>query len=272
MLVPYEMALLASSDPSAGSQNLSADGSSFEVQLQEAIEIPKDAEEITIEAQEAAVWFTTANIKTGVNDTLYVTQPNAVDGTLTDYVVTIEQGLYNRTQMYAAFQREIVNQGGKAQSFGFLSEESTQRIILAFNDVGTSIDFNPNNTPRFKLGFLAGIYGPFNVVPRTVIAQNVAQFASIQFWEIHTDLTNNGIRVNNTFTQAIAQVNIDKPPGSQVLYRPFNATKIPCPELRGSSRTNIRFWLTDQSNNLVDTNSEYWSVRVVVRYLVPLRK
>jgi mannose-6-phosphate isomerase class I len=64
MLVPYEMALLASSDPTAGSQNLSADGSSFEVQLQEAIEIPTDAESITIEAQEAAVWFTTANIKT----------------------------------------------------------------------------------------------------------------------------------------------------------------------------------------------------------------
>ena len=271
LLVPYEVALLASSDPAAGSQDLTPDGSSFSVQLQEAITIPKNALGCTIEAQEAAVWFTVANIKSGINDKFYVTQESsATPPVITAYVATVDQGLYNRPQLYEAIQRDIINQGGKAACFNFLADEATQRVVLSFLIAGTIIDFTPPDTMREILGFDAGTYTQAPPLPKTIIAQNVAQFATLQFFEIHTDLTNTGIRVNNAYTQTLMQVNIDKPPGSQIIAKPFNPTLIPTPELVGSSRTNIRFWLTDQRNQLVDTNSEYWSVRVVIRYMVPV--
>ena len=57
-------------------------------------------------------------------------------------------------------------------------------------------------------------------VPTTVLFQqlgaNEAAFNVIEFFQIHSDI-GQGIRINNTYTQTIARVNITTPPGSQIV-------------------------------------------------------
>ena len=65
---------------------------------------------------------------------------------------------------------------------------------------------------------------------------------------------------------------IDVAPGSQIVYKPFNPARINADDLIGASRTNIKVWLTDDLNNRVNTNTESYSLRVVIRYQVPVEK
>ena len=86
---------------------------------------------------------------------------------------------------------------------------------------------------------------------------------------MHSDLTNAGIRFNNNYNQTVAQVLIDVSPGSQITYKPFNPAVIASQELAGTIRNNIRVWLTDDKNRRVNTNNEYYSCRLVIKYLKP---
>ena len=80
------------------------------------------------------------------------------------------------------------------------------------------------------------------------------------------DIVSFGVRYNNTYSQVLNQVLIDKSPGSQLVHQPFRPPKIPSPELAGSIRSTIRWRLTDNLNRAVDTNNETWSARIVIRY------
>ena len=106
-------------------------------------------------------------------------------------------------------------------------------------------------------------------MPLNIIAPNVAGFNTVNYFLIHSDLTNKGIRFNNNYNQTIAQVLIDVSPGAQIISRPFNPARIPVGELVGAKRNNIRMWLTDDNDNRVFTNNEYWTARIVIRYLKP---
>jgi hypothetical protein len=100
----------------------------------------------------------------------------------------------------------------------------------------------------------------------TTLSDNVAALNQIDYFLIHSDLVSRGVRINNTYNQTIAQVLITATPGSQIVSTPFNPPHSQAPELIGAKRSRISFWLTDQSNNLVNTNNENWSARLVVRY------
>ena len=51
-----------SSDATQGAFNKLSDGSYFELQLQDGVKIPKDAQNINIEVQESNIWWTTPTI------------------------------------------------------------------------------------------------------------------------------------------------------------------------------------------------------------------
>ena len=127
----------------------------------------------------------------------------------------------------------------------------------------------PNDTFRTILGLNSAIYGPYATAPYELVAPNIAGFNTVNYFLIHSDLTSRGIRFNNTFTQVISQILIDVPPGSQIIYAPFNFPSISCPELIGASRKVMRFWLTNDKNERVNTNGENWSARVVIKYKRP---
>jgi hypothetical protein len=172
----------------------------------------------------------------------------------------------NISGLNTAILRELANQQAKAL-INLSPDDSTQKVILKINEANTSVDFTQGDTPRLILGFNSEVVGPFAAVPKSVLAPNVASFNTISYFEIHSDLVKSGIRTNDTYSQTLTQVLIDVPPGSQIVSRPFNPPKVDVSELIGVRRSNFRMWLTDDSNRLVNTNSEFWSCRIVLRYL-----
>ena len=264
--IKQEISMILDSGADAGAVNKSADGSYFEVQLQNPLLIPREAVNVQMAVEEAEIWWSVPNVITGQNDKFYVTHAG------NPYVVTIPQGLYDLTAIAQTILRELENLGLPTTPplFTFSPDEATQKVEIKFNYNTTSIDFSQADTPRLLLGFNSAVIGPVASAGETIVADNVAGFNTINYFLLHSDLANDGIRTNNTYTQTIAKVPIDVSPGSQIVYKPFNPARISEDNLIGSPRTNIKVWLTDDQNNRVNTNTENFSVRVVIRYQVPL--
>jgi hypothetical protein len=279
MLIPQERSILITSDPQQGAVNRSADGSAFEIQLDEAIQIPKEALNVQVSVEEATVWWTVPNIITGINDTFYIFGD---DDQLVPvpqlFVVQIPQGLYDLTGLNNALQSGLEAQGARTVDalnnalplVSLAPDDATQKVLLRFNYPNVTVDFSQPNTPRAILGFDSLLYGPFIGAPLNILAPFVAAFNQVNYFLIESDLVQSGIRFNNRRTQVVTQVLIDVAPGSQIVSKPFNPPRISAQELAGSKRTNIRFRLTDQNLRSVNTNQEYYTARMVIKYYIPM--
>ena len=198
-------------------------------------------------------------------------------GAIRNYVLTIDEGLYDLAGLNQALLRELENAGAQIKdsndnSLPLLTmspDDATQKVEIRFNYPTVSIDFSQPDTCREILGFNDLVYGPYATVPFNLVAPNVAQFNQVNYFLIHGDVTNKGIRFNNTYNQTLSQVLIDVAPGSQIVSKPFNPAKINAPELAGATRTNLRFWITDDKDRRINTNNEYWTARIVIHYLKP---
>ena len=270
--IEEEINMLVTSDPNQGAVSRSPDGSSFSIQLDEALAIPKEARNVSATVMQSTVWWVIPNLIEGVNDTFYITAPNTAD-VLTNYIFPITQGLYDLNALNTAVQRELQNLGAKISPnpvISFAPDDATQRVQMTFNYPNMSVDFTQPQTFREILGFDPLVYQNLLVSPLTILAPNVAAFNTVNYFLIHSDLTYRGIRFNNNWNQTIAQVLIDVPPGSQIVSSPFNPAKVNCQELAGTKRTRLRFWLTDDQDRPVNTNGEYWTARIAIRFLTPI--
>tara|TARA_R110001592_G_scaffold18464_3_gene76520 strand:- start:2139 stop:2975 length:837 start_codon:yes stop_codon:yes gene_type:complete len=268
VLVPNQISLIVNSNPADGAKNLSADGSTFQVSYEDGgLQIPADALNTTISVQTANIWFSTPNIFTGKNDKMYVTGDNT-SGVLTNFVLTIPRGLYDLPLLNNAIQLQLENQQAKTNPSPLISisaDEATAKVNLRFNYANVQVDFRPTDTFRDILGFNSGLLS-VATAPQTIPAQNVAKFNTINSYLIHSDLVNNGIRYNNIYNQTIGEVLIDVAPQEQINSQPFNPATSDASDLRGVKRNNVSFWLTDENNKLIDTNTEYWGARILIRY------
>tara|TARA_R110000803_G_scaffold5757_1_gene18995 strand:+ start:1972 stop:2808 length:837 start_codon:yes stop_codon:yes gene_type:complete len=268
VLVPNQISLIVNSNPADGAKNLSADGSTFQVSYEDGgLQIPADALNATISVQTANIWFSTPNIFTGINDKMYVTGDNT-SGALTNFVLTIPRGLYDLPLLNNAILLQLENQQAKTNPSPLISisaDEATAKVNLRFNYANVQVDFRPTDTFREILGFNSGLLS-VATAPQTIPAQNVAKFNTINSYLIHSDLVNNGIRYNNIYNQTIGEVLIDVAPQEQINSQPFNPATSDASDLRGVKRNNVSFWLTDENNKLIDTNTEYWGARILIRY------
>ena len=279
MLIPNEVSLLVTSDPSQGAINVTNDGSSFEVQLDDPIVIPADALNVNVSVEEATVWWVVPNIITGVNDTIYIFGDDDSGVPVPQlFTVVIPQGLYDLTGLNNSVQSGLEALGARTISGGvplplitLTPDDATQKVVIRFNYTNVTVDFSAARTDTFReiIGFDELIYGPFAAAPLNILAPNIAAFNTVNSFLIASDLVNTGIRFNNRYNQVIAQVLINVSPGSQIISTPFNPAKSNAQPLAGSNRSNLRFRLTDEKLRPVNTNGEYWSARVVIRYSTP---
>ena len=277
MIIPQEISLLVSSDPSQGATNVNQAGNAFEIQLDQSIEIPKEALNVNVSVEEATVWWVIPNVITGENDTFYIFGDLEAGGTQL-FTIVIEQGLYDLTGLNNSLQsgleqagaRTLDGAGNPLPLVSLSPDEATQKVLLRLNYTNVYVDFQPPNTLREILGFNALQYGPLAGAPENILAPNIAEFNQVNYFLIASDLVQKGIRFNNRYNQVIAQVLINVAPGSQIISTPFNPAKSDAQELAGSKRSVIRFRLTDDKLRPVNTNGEYWTARVVIRYLMPM--
>ncbi len=280
-LIQEEISLLVSSDPSQGAVNRTSDGSQFEVQLDQALQIPKNAVNCTVECEESTIWWTVSNIKTGINDTLYIfgdddTQPVPLPQL---YTVVLDSGLYDLTALNNTVQSKLEFLGARTLDalnnplplVSFSPDDATQKVVLRFNYPNVTVDFTQTNTPREILGFESLVYGAYPGAPVNILAPNVAQFNQINYFLITGDIVDHGIRFNNRYAQVMTQVLIDVAPGSQITASPRHPAKSDANNLIGAKRTNLRFRLTDDKLRPVDTNGEYFTTRIVIKYWIPVK-
>lgn len=195
-----------------------------------------------------------------------VTDPNIAPPTI--YNITVPQGLYDLTTLNTTIQRELAGVNAPSGLITLSGDNATQKIIIKLKP-NTQIDFSIPNSFREMLGFNALIFPAIQSNLTTYeIAQAVASFNRIEYFLIHSDIVDRGIRFNNTYNQTIGRVLIDVKPGSQITSTPFNPSKTDASALIGASRKRLAFWLTDHKNLPVNTIGETWSCRVVIRYTI----
>lgn len=260
----HEIPLIVTSSIEAGAINKSADGSQFEILLEDPISIPGNATSCTVEVQESSIWWVIPNVITGVNDSFRIN-----DGTNPVVTLIVPQGLYDLSGLAAAMENTVINAGLIAGTFTFLSDDATQKVVTRFNVTGASFDYTIAQTFRVILGYNSIVVGPSTFAGESFTAANVAAFNQIDFFLIHSDLVPRGIRTNNIYSQVIDQHLIRVPPGSQSIDQPRWPSKVPAWDLIGGLRKRIKFWLTDQNNVAVNTSGEDWTSRLVIKYTQP---
>ena len=261
-----EINLIVSSDPTQGAFNRTPDGAAFEIKLSDnGIQIPSSATQCFLSCEESTVWWTIPNIITGVNDRVFIQGP---PGT-TSYPITLAQGLYDLNALNSAIATKLENLGAPTSPEPIISlsaDSASQRVNIRFPFTTSRVDFSQPNTIRNIVGFSSSIIGPFGGAPTTVTGSATPAFNQVNYFLLHCDLTNLGLRFNSNYSQVVSQILIDKVPGSQIISRPFNPPRISVPELIGATKSSIRVWLTDDQNRFVNTNGEYYSARFKLEY------
>lgn len=277
MLIPEEMSLIVSSDPTQGAVNVSQDGSSFELLLDQPITIPKEALNVTVSVSEATVWWTVPNIIKDVNDKMFVFG-NLRGGGTKLFELVIEQGLYDLpglnnsivNSLETAGAQTLDSSGDPLPLITIASDDSTQKVLIRFNYTNVTVDFTQSNTFRKILGYDSKVVGPFGSVPINNIADNVAAFNTVNYFLLTSNLVEKGIRFNNRFAQIVSQILINVSPGSQIISSPRHPPEISAQFLAGQQKANLRFSLTDDQLRAVNTNGEYYSARIIIKYLLPM--
>jgi hypothetical protein len=211
--------------------------------------------------------------------------------------LAVPTGLYNIDQLIVSIKEQMVFAGltqQEADNFIQLDgDNSRQLVILTLNcpisgDINTApyaFEFGVNGTRGFDsvLGFVnwprPGSPGPSRLlvgnfpapggdIVYTFVADRIAAFNRVNYLLLHTDLVPRGIRYNGNFNQIVAQVLVDVGAGQQIVYAPFNPPICDASNLVGAQRTNAQFWLTDDTNEPVNTFGETWSMRLVFKYKI----
>jgi len=263
--IPRTTEFIFSSDPNQGAINVQQNGGYFEVAFNEPIELPPDASNVEVKVANATIWWTVPNIITGVNDIF-----SGVVNAIAIPPSAIPEGLYDLNGLQSAIRTIMINHGVTqayaTTNFQLIADNATQKVQIFLANADT-IHVGVANSVFQLAGWPVG---SLDVVgPGIFTAPNIANFNTINYFLIHTDLVQRGIRFNNNWNQTVAQVQIDVPPGSQINYAPYNPPSSGGQELAGQQKWRAKFWLTDQNNNIVNTFGEFWSVRIVVTFIQP---
>ena len=97
--------------------SLSSDGSTFAMNLQPPLVLPKDSEPL-IEVVEGTAWHVAENIKTGINDVFKASFAN-VSGNAVQ-TMTFPAGIYNLTSLNLRLSHFLIDLGNESQTLKFV--------------------------------------------------------------------------------------------------------------------------------------------------------
>ena len=205
---------------------------------------------------------------------MYFHLPTEANSTIyNDYVVNISTGLYDLSAFNNVLQIQLVNLGAKSTSsraVNITGDLSTQLMQIAFNYLSSSCTFGAQS-PYQILGVDSNkIFSNELIAPLTLSGQYPVKFNTIDYFLLHSDLPDTGLKFNGDYNQSISQILIDVKVGNQIRNKPFNPANLSCLKLIGSQRSRFKVWLTDNHNNPVNTNGEYFTARIVIRYEIPV--
>jgi hypothetical protein len=268
-LVKREIAVILDSDEKSGALQKSADGSTFTVQFEQPLFIPRNAINPTLDVEESAVWFSTPNIFDGStgetpNNTFRV---NDIANT---YDLTIPQGVYDIPAIKTAINDAYTDVSGITSEFLQILRlnEATGKTELAVGVGAGYIEFVSPNSIANLLGFLEDTQytqggGPTSIL---YVSPNIPQVNNVNFYLIQCDLVDRGIRFNNNYNQIIETILIDVAPGEQILTRPYHPPTCMIDHIAGNPVSNVRVALLTDSLIPANTGGENYYVRISLKW------
>ena len=266
-ILKKEFSFYVSSDPDTGAVNVSQDGATFRVNLNNPIQIPKNALSCELSVIQANVWNDSNNISAQFNNNIFNFTTNH-SGAPVNYNFVLPDGLYSLSGLNAYLSTQFTNLGLPSNLITISGDESTQKTILTFLVASDQVDFTVPNSVREVLGFDSRL-SP--LVPQPAgyndFSDNSAEFNRTNSYLIECDITQEGIPVNNFNQGIVASVPINVSPGSQITYEPRNPLVIDASDLIGNTRQVLNVRLLNQSLELATTNEIYSFVTRIVYYL-----
>ena len=266
MISERQFAQIFSSSAANGAINRSIDGTVFSVALDQAISFPPDAFNMTCSVISGSVWNSVNNISATLNNNKFY-YFNGANTTL--YTVTLPDGLYSVSSLNAEVNKNLVNQGLVSGVVSITGNQSTQRIVLSFNILGSYVNFTQPNSCRGVLGFNARLapLAPTTIIGQSADGDTTAKFNNIESFLLKTDLVYGDIPTNNVSDQTIAQIDITARTNEQIVYQPINPIRVDASNLKGQGRNYATFRLTDEKGFPAQTNED-WAFLLLFRYSI----
>ena len=219
------------------------------------------------------------------NDTFqFVILSGANAGT---YTIEVPAGIYSLNALASAINIQLLNTYPTLppNPLTFTADSSTQRVIIIFNIANCQVDFNVPFSMRDIMGFTGNtsveilpqvnqdvvpdptLFPTGSFINQAVYANQIAGFNTINNLLVNSpELGKNGIPTNSNLYNTICQAPIRVAVGSQIVDEFLNPSVINVDHLIGKSMTNLSFALTNENNQSVNTNGEYWSVNCTIRF------
>lgn len=248
--------------------NKNALGSQFDVLVNPPIVIPKMADNLKVYANSLTYWYNFPNISvTKANNWFCIT--TTID-TVEDQF-QIPDGLYSLSELELTINALCTLGGLPADMVLLRGITATQKIeftiLVGYQMLFTMVDHS--NDLYQLLGLDANTTIPDGAIATSnnnvYTAPNVAQFSSFSNVLLHCSLCTQSI-VNGRGSDIIVSSAPTVAPGLQQAFEPKNLLKVPANNLKNQSIGAITIKLTDQNNNLLDTNSENFYTTIVIEY------
>jgi hypothetical protein len=261
-LIKKEISYFFNSAEASGAVKIGNLGNQFRISLNSPIHVPASAKYATLHVPTAAVWNNSPNISAIIgNNKLYFSYQG------TPYVISIADGLYGVSDVDSLCSIFFTNQSLPNDLFEVSSNDSTQKITIAFNYADIIFDFTQPDTCRDVLGFDSQPFGPF-AAPSVQPAPKVAAFNRVVSYFIRSTLLSSGIPQNLTSNGIIADVPITARVGSLINFEPYRPIKSDATELIGNPKQTFTFELLDQLERPVSTMGEEFSLSLVIQFSV----
>jgi len=282
-LIKKQFDILVSSNPVLGANNVRNNGGTFTVNFEDnGLDIPKNAENVSLQVINSELWYNEPNVITGVNDQLDFSYQET-GGVLVESTITFDEGLYLVDDIQLALERKVsdlvvagtltnnIFKDGKLR-IQFGADNPRSRVSLDFtidgsNTYGMSCDFSSARS----IGKLLGFTGTITALTTDThfIGDQNPQFNTFNYYLLQSNIVSKGMRIGPTFDTIIAKILVQAKPNSQIMYSPTIPALIDASSLKGSNRRDYTFTLLDDKKNVINTRGEFWSAQIRISYDQP---
>ena len=245
--------------------SISADGSRVDINLETPLVFSGSSLSTTLEVEGASIWNVAYNISNDLNNnTFYYLFNGSSQPTM-----LIPDGLYSITTLNSEISRQFTNRNLTSPII-LTGNLSTQKSVLTVN-IGYQMDTQPFDSVGSILGFSVGVWPTIAPVLNSVSmpSQNTARFNNTNSITVLSNLVSNGIPLNNSGRNLIANIPITASIGSLISYQPINPTVVDINNLRGRSVQNFYIQIADDKAVPLP-QTEPWSILLVFKQQILL--
>ena len=245
--------------------SISADSSRVDINLEIPLVFSGSSLSTTLEVEGASIWNVAYNISNALNNnTFYYLFNGSSQPTM-----LIPDGLYSITTLNSEISRQFTNRNLTSPII-LTGNLSTQKSVLTVN-IGYQMDTQPFDSVGSILGFSVGVWPTIAPVLNSVSmpSQNTARFNNTNSITVLSNLVSNGIPLNNSGRNLIANIPITASIGSLISYQPINPTVVDINNLRGRSVQNFYVQICDDKAKPLP-QTEPWSILLVFKQQILL--